>query len=160
MKRLTLIFACILFTFSTSLNAKVKPVCKIIPQTDLPIQMRKYNAKYIEGEISHEFYGTVISERKIIAVEFCFVSYNIWDEYLGRLNGVSIMEMPKDHIVYGTWTHNCYGDFGFHTGFVFLNKVRYEDGEIWISDKNEVLQELRKFDENFDMAKLERKEDE
>ena len=161
MKRETFITICILIIFSISLNAGVKPVCKIIPQTDGPVEINKYNAKYVEGSIRHEIYYTSLSERKIVALEFGFISYDIWDEYIGHLNGLTISDLkPMHKLMWKSWTHNCYYDFAFHTGFAYINKIRYENGEIWVSDKDVVLEEIRKFDENFDMTKLERKEDE
>lgn len=163
MIRQIIIFICFWIVTSVSAGTRTKPVSKIITQPNPQIQIKSYDAQYKEdgateeGCIYHKIQYISNVNKKIVALEFGFVSYDIWNEYLGKIGGIVIENIkPRERYPIETsWAQDCQRDHAFHTGFVYVDKIRFEDGEIWISEKEVVLQELRKFDENFNVERLE-----
>jgi hypothetical protein len=161
-KAILLTIACLFFVnFHVG---RIKPVCHIIQPEEPPIKIDKYEAEYKSGKgvgeegIHHELNYQNMTSRKVVAVEFKFVSYSIWDEYLDTLSGLRIKDIwpyttgqiPDD----AHWIQKCVRDFSFHTGFVFLSRVRFENGDIWTADRDMVLSKIRDFDITFDASEL------
>ena len=57
------------------------------------------------------------------------------------------------------WVARAYADFSFLTGIAYINKVRFDNGEIWSADLDAVADEMRKIEEDFDVERLEEKPD-
>lgn len=149
---------------SISINGKkIKPVSKIIVQRDCPIEITSYDAKYKSGGkytregIHHSLRWKNSSEKVIVAVQFGLVSFNVWNNFLDRMNGVNIENLPPGKEDMGTWIARAYADFSFLTGFSYVSKVRLEDGTIWNCNLEEIKAELQKVEEEFDIKNLQGK---
>lgn len=54
----------------------------------------------------------------------------------------------------GFWVATASADFQFLTGVVYVAKIRFEEGEIWSVDLEEIAKELREIEKGFDVSKL------
>lgn len=146
--------------FGTAQVMAIEPETKVMAQPGAPLQITAYNAAYEEGGrystegIHHTVSYKSIADRPIVAAQIGLVSFDIWNEFLDRTNGVTIEDLAPGATKQGTWVARAYSDFAFHTGVAYVAKVRFADGSIWSADLQAVAQELRKIQADFDVAKL------
>lgn len=137
-----------------------KPVTIVVEQTDAPLTIRAYDASYSEGGrystkgIRHEVTYSNTSGRKIVASQIGLVSFSIFNKFLDRTGGIDMDDIEPNATADGTWVASSYADFSFHTGIAYVARVRFEDGEVWEADLDEVTRALRKIESDFDVAKL------
>ena len=161
MKRWILIFSIIINSQAFALS----PTAKIISQTSAPVTITKYDAEYRErtnyslGGIHHKVSYKNTGKQTIEAIQFGLVSFNIWNEFIGSLAGISMKSNDPGDTENGAWIDNAYGDFAFHSGFAYVKKIRYADGTIWKADLEEIRKELAKIQADFDVKSLEPKRD-
>lgn len=168
MKRHLLPLIAVLFLYcAPAIGQRAKAETKIIAQPTAPIKITSYGAvyygsssTYVERGIHHEVEYENTSARKIVAIEFGLVAFDIWNEYLDRTGGITMTPLEATAKNKGEWVASRYADFSFHTGVAYVSKVRFEDGEIWVVDTNAVLLEMRKIQKDFDVSKLKKKPDE
>ena len=55
----------------------------------------------------------------------------------------------------GAWVANALAESAFYTGVAYVSKVRFEDGEIWTADNDEVLSQLREIEQDLNIETLE-----
>ncbi len=121
----------------------------VIDQPGSPINIVSYESGLARGSrislrgeppvaIQHQLrYGNARNET-IVAVQFGFVSFNVFDEYLSHYAGLAISDLaPATEHEY-RWVFEGTADFSFLTGAVFVRKVRFESGEIWEANLEEV----------------------
>ncbi|WP_445666773.1 hypothetical protein [Fodinibius sp. AD559] len=89
-----------------------------------------------------------------IAIEFGFVSFNIFNEYLGITNGIAMVRLEGREGNSGTWVHETPSGFSFYTGIAYVNKVRFENGEIWEADSEIIIDTLKEIKSDFDSSIL------
>lgn len=153
----------------------IEPVSIIVRQVESPIKILDYSAKYPHeafgkpsiDEISHKLEYENIGDKFIVAIRFKFISFNVFNEYLDSFHVYAIeniatkLEERREKREEGytvkvpikkkeTWGQNCYEDFTFLTGIVFVEKVRFEDGTFWKANYDEVMAEVEKIQQNFD----------
>lgn len=140
---------------------------RIISQSNSPVKINSLSAVYIstssrytERGIHYELDYENVSTRPIVAVEFGLVAFDIWNEFLDRTGGITMMPLAANQTAKGEWVASRYADFSFHTGVAYVNRVRFSDGEIWFADTAAVLLEMRKIQKDFDASKLKKKTDE
>jgi len=139
----------------------VEPVAKIIAQKAAPLIITSYSAVYLEGGrynasegIRHAVEYKNTTDRTIIAVQIGLVSFDVWNEFINRTNGVSIKDILPGASEKGIWVARAYADFSFLTGFAYVSKVRFSDGTIWSADLDAIAEEMRKIERDFDIQKL------
>ena len=139
----------------------IEPIYKIIIQSNSPLEITSYSAKYQKGRgsysrdgIRHRAEYRNKSGRRVVAVQIGFVSFNVFNEFLDRMHGVSITEINPNQLEKGTWNATALADFSFLTGVAYISKVRFENGEIWRADLEYITEELRKIEEEFDISML------
>lgn len=149
----------ILLLFMVSSNAIVEK-CIIVKQDDSPIEIQRFSCSY-ENNINYNLLYQNITDKRIKAVRFSFVSFNVFNEYLHTIKGLVIEDIdPNQASKKATYTDNCYGDFSFLTGIVFVDSARFGDDTIWQANKKLILQEIKKIQDNFEPAMLEEKKPE
>lgn len=137
----------------------------IISQKNIPISITGYAAEYQEGNkyelagIHHKVKYKNTGTKKIEAIQFGLVSFDVWNEYLNKTLGLSLAANDPGDSENGTWVTRTYEDYAFLTGLAYVNKIKYSDGTIWKADLNEVKSELLKIQKNFDVNELEAKPD-
>jgi hypothetical protein len=161
MRSIIIILVSLLFCFSGSYAQKS---ARIISQPDSPVKITSYQADYQRGStyqregIQHEVKYQNISQKKIVAVQIGFVSFDIWNEFLDQTNGVSMDKVSPGEDESGTWIATVYSDFSFYTGIAYVSKVRFDTGEIWLVNIDTIAQELKKIEKDFNVANLKKKE--
>ena len=80
--------------FYTNLFSQGKTI--IIKQKDVPVKITKYNATYQRADtynnegIKYELDYQNIYIKNIIAVEFGFIAFDVWNEYMNKMVGLTI----------------------------------------------------------------------
>jgi hypothetical protein len=153
MKRVLLVLLMVMVIGNAwALNTTIAP----IKQKNLPIeyidcsggtqsisQMIQYNIKYLST-----------AEDQIEAIEFGFVSYGVWGDLLDFSYGFGGDSTRPGERMKKTW--NMPRDKGYEiaSGYIFLNRIHYENGKTWTADRNEIQSELSKIRPGFDLNKL------
>ncbi len=149
-----------LFAFIGSQGAALEPVTRTVDLPGAPLEITSYTAVYQEGgRYTTEGIRHVVNYRNrgnkaIVALQLGLVSFNVFNEFIGRTNGVDISEVDMGEAKQGQWVDRAYGDFAFLTGVAYVSKVRFSDGEVWEADLAQVAQELSKLERDFDVARL------
>ena len=140
------IFVCLIL-ISSILSAQLRET--IINHLDCPIRISKFNAVYSKGNNSEQkglnlrvhFYNQ--SQKSITAVEIGFISYDIWDNYLGLITGLQVEKLDRREETNKIWIDNSDDAYTFFTGFAFVSRVRYSDGEFWKGSLEHVANKIR-----------------
>jgi hypothetical protein len=170
-------FAFLAALFLSAGAQAIKPVAITVVQPDSPVLIRSYEAHYSRGSssgvvrvpegINHELVYENETDRRIVGVKFGLVSFSLFNEFIGKMGGISTETLAPDGISKGKetyretgkWIQRRRGSFAFFTGVAYVSKVRFEDGEVWSADLETVMEELEKIEEGFDEARLTEEEE-
>ena len=143
---------------------------KIFNQPNSPIKIVQYEAEckeahilgnYSRDEIHHKVAFLNISPQKVVAVKINLLSFNVFNEFMNRESGYAVTDMstftrmydpnnPSRNYLYstkGTWIANlARKNSNFYLGASYISKVRFENGEIWLSDLNNIARQIRSID--------------
>ncbi len=143
----------------------IEPVAKIIAQKGSPIEITSFSAAYQpdgtyqrEG-IRYEVKYKNIGDKEIVAVQMGLVGFDIWNEFMDRTGGIAIENIKPGASEEGTWVASAYAEFSFLTGFAYISKVRFSNGQIWEANLESIANEMRKIEKGFDVEKLKGKPD-
>lgn len=151
---------CFLFTLSISLYAEKAIILK---QEEAPLKITGYTTKYLSYErerITHSVNYLNVSEQKIVALRFGFVAFDAFNEFLDKFGGFTIEDVIVKKEKKGRWAQSPYGVSTFKkygTGIIYVDKVRFEDGTIWASNKEDILPQIQEIQEGFTADMLEEK---
>ncbi|MDP1570374.1 MAG: hypothetical protein Q8L86_10245 [Vicinamibacterales bacterium] len=141
-------------------EAQPKPTTTVVAQHDAPVTISSYTAQYRERSqyaaegVHHSVKYQNSSGRTIVAIQFGLATFDVWNEFLNRTNGIALETVTGGRSQSGTWIANPLRAFTFLTGVAWVSKVRFEDGEIWTADEKTVLEALRAIEADFDAARL------
>lgn len=134
--------------------SQLKPMHRIVndPEASVEIVSYKWKKKAVSvrdgatrSVIQHEVkYKSLHDTRPISAVEFGFVSFSAWDEFLAHQTGTHV-DILFQHEETAKWISHL-GDFRedrMYSGFVYVSRIRWSDGEIWTSDRSAVRDAVR-----------------
>ena len=109
------------------------------------------NNKFLWADegIAHVVEYRNITERKIVAVVFGLLAFDIFNESQDVVQGWSLDGLEPDVSESGTWTRRSNMEEAFHTGMVYVAKVRFENGEIWRADLEDIVKQIQKVEEDF-----------
>lgn len=136
-------------------------VAIIVDQPNSPIKITRYNAEYRSGTggtnkgINHQIRYINSSERKVMAVQVGLVSFNIFNQFINKMNGVDMSDSDPGKERRATWVARASADFSLLTGVAYVAAVRYENGDIWEANNDVILEELRLIEDDLDAAILE-----
>ena len=142
-----------------SVNGQQRQV-RILEQADSPVNVLSCSGIYLTGGtytsrgINYTAEYQNKSTRTILAVEVVFVSFDVWNTYLGIFGGLDMDALQPGKKRKGGWATSPYGDFSFWSGAAYIGKVRFEDGEIWKADLVGIAQEIQKIESDFDIKRL------
>lgn len=161
MSKQTVIVVAVLVLLSISVFA-ITPKSIVVKQPNSPVSIDSYSGKYKSGDtygkgkgIQHKVSYSNASNRTIVAIRLGFVSFDIWNEKLDKTGGITIEKIPPGKTDKGTWVTRSYGSFTFLTGVAYVDRVRFEDGEIWKSDPDLIVEEIQNIQEDFEASQLE-----
>jgi hypothetical protein len=150
----------ILAACTATATAQLKPSTRMVAQPDAPVAITSYNAAYRERSqystegIHHSVKFQNKGTKTVVAVSIGLVSFDVWNEYMERTNGLSTDTIQAGKEDSGTWVAAPYRGFSFLTGVAFVHRVRFDDGSIWVANNETVLEELRKIEKDFDESRL------
>lgn len=167
MKRYTSLFSLIILTALLAtpvLGQDTRTI--IVDQPDSPISITKFSAEYQERDSYQsegvrqdvEFENT--SSRNVVALEFGFVMFSVFNEFLDTASGVTLDDLEAGESDDGAWVTDFLNAFTFHTGVAFMRQLRYENGEIWEADMSVIEERVQKIQSEFDASQLEKDEGE
>ena len=82
------------------------------------------------------------SSKPIEALSFRMLFYDVFNRYLDTFGGIMIRKIMVEQGGRGGWKPRIYDDWSTHTIMIFLDRVRFEDGTIWIRDEADITKEL------------------
>lgn len=145
-------------------SAQLRPATRVVVQPDAPVAITNYTAayrersQYISQGIHHSVKYQNKSDKIVVAIQVGLVSFDVWNEFLERTNGLSTDTIQPGKEDGGTWIASPYHGFSFLTGVAFINRVRFDDGSIWTANHDTILEELRKIEKDFDASRLEKQD--
>jgi hypothetical protein len=126
----------------------------IVIQPNSPVGITEYKAEFEQANaangINHVLSYTNRGRQKISAVRFGLVAFDVFNGFLGKIEGVAMSDVNVNRSHKGNWIHTPPTAFSFLTGVAYVDTVRFEDGTIWQADPETVVEELRKIDKGFD----------
>ena len=156
----------LIFISTLLLSVTIYAESNIITQLNSPLQILNYEAleveavEFITDKIIHKMIYKNVSNKKITAIEFAFISFNVWGEPFDYFTGISFRPLQPDsqrQCIYESEIHTV---TKFDSGYVFVLRVKNEDNNIWEADIEKVLEILKakkyKIDE-FDIKKWNKK---
>jgi len=152
-----------LFSAAAPVPQSLRSDARIVEQVDAPIQVTAYRAEYAKRSndapegIRHEVEYRNRSTQKIVAIQFGLVSFDLWNEFLARTAGLSTELISPRARERGAWSTPNDSAFAFHTAVVYVDRVRFESGEIWIADRDAIVTAMRAIQKDFDPANLNKK---
>lgn len=133
---------------------------RVLNQSAVPVEITEYTARYqarsryqSEG-IRHEVSYRNASDKKIVAIQFGLLAFNIFNEFQDRLGGFTIENVGIGESESGAWVASALAEAAFYTGVAYVDKVRFEDGVIWSADEDEILEQIREIESDLDAEAL------
>ena len=133
---------------------------RILAQVGAPVVISIYVAMYQphgangrEG-IQHTVRYRNVSKRKIVALQFGLLAFDIFNEFQDRLGGYTIQDVGPGEETFGTWLANARAESAFYTGVAYLSKVRFEDGEVWSADLDNIAKQVQEIEVGFSVESL------
>ena len=113
---------------------------KFINQPNCPVKIKFYRAPFNSGIVKENRHSLGIiknSPKQIFAIQINVMLFDIWDEYeytivsnhrdVGNETSFDWTETAKEHTM---------------TNVAYINKVRFNDGTIWMSNRNDITKGL------------------
>ena len=123
-------------------------ITREIKFSDDPVEILETSATLVEQKYGKELYCHMKyvnrSDNAIDALSFRMLFYDVFNEYLDTISGVSISKLPPGETGYSSWKVNIYREWSTHTMIVFLDRIRFADGTIWRRSEAEITLELNK----------------
>jgi len=125
----------------------------VIEQPGSPIDIVSYESGLARGSrismrgsppvaIQHQLRYANPGTELIVAVQFGFVGFSVFDEFLSHYAGLAVDDLePAGEDEY-RWVFEGTADFSYLTGAVFVRKVRFESDRIWEADMDAVAESL------------------
>jgi hypothetical protein len=144
----------------------VERVYRIANQPDSPVKIVKYEAQLQQGGGEYwnggqqGVYQTVeyenVSGRQIVAVQFSFFTFDVWNEPMTSMSYSSIYSTGElvgeksdivEDIAPGNSNRlvnmpNLANPNLFLTGIAGVTKVRFADGEVWTAESKDIVMQL------------------
>ena len=133
---------------------------RILVQEGAPIVISAYSAMYQRrGSYSREGIRHVlayrnVTKRKIVALQFGLLAFDIFNEFQDRLGGYTIQDVGPGATADGAWVASARAESAFYTGVAYLSKVRFEDGEVWSADLDDITKQVQEIEAGFSVASL------
>ncbi|NKB89685.1 MAG: hypothetical protein GKS06_15830 [Acidobacteria bacterium] len=144
---------CLAFSFSTA--AFAQEVNHVVVQPGAPVKVIELEAEF-KGE-GKDFLGNYspdrididikfenVAEARVHAVRFGVISYNVFDEFMSRRTATSTknLDPAKDRELRWQSFPPRTEAFTFLTGIVYVDTVRFANGEIWRVDQATLAQQI------------------
>ena len=133
-------------------KAALQPSSVIVAQPGTPVRITSYDSAYHvdngQQGIHHSLEYESATEREVVAVRLALVSFDIWNEPLGRIRGTTIRTLGPGTGHQCKWLERDFGTpsyaQAFGTGVAYVQSVRYGNGEVWSADDEAVRSRISK----------------
>jgi len=137
------VLACLLLVgVSYIVVAELQRVYVIVNHANAPVTITAFGKYKYEDDthISSVVEYTNTTGRDIEALAITMVYFDAFNEREDGVRGISTDTLPAGQQDKGAWS--TYGNPGFvKTAMAFVSAVRFADGEVWLADMEDVLQE-------------------
>lgn len=126
-----------LFGFFAHSSVQAQGRHKVLPQDGSPVTVVAYDAEFwgtgsgMGDGVNHDLRFRNDSERGVVAVKFGFLCYDVFNDFQDEAEEIVIRDLSP-----GDTTRYSFRSFppapaSFYTGFIYVRKVRFLDGEVW-----------------------------
>ena len=141
----------------------LKPEHRIVEQADAPVQVTSYRTEYLkrtaesqEG-LRHDLDYRSRTDQRIVAIQFGLVGFDVWNEFLDRNAALASDPLDARGRERNSWFTPTSSGVAFFTGVVYVERVRFANGEIWTADLEAVLTAMRAVQKDFPADELTKK---
>ena len=89
---------------------------------------------WLDEGIIHRVEYRNTTERKIIAIVFGLLAFDVFNELQDNCHGYVLEGLEPGVLAKSGWLRRPSTEWAFYTGVAYVVKVRFEDGEIWEAD--------------------------
>ncbi|MBC8277649.1 MAG: hypothetical protein H8E46_05410 [FCB group bacterium] len=132
-----------LLSLSKSLPAQAK--LNILPQRTSPVKIEKYETQfktppeYRYGAVVHKIAFKNITRQLVDAVQFRIISFDVFQGYQSQIALICTEPLMPGMPVRGEWYNDYEEAFMFGRGILYVEKIKYSDGQLWIADQENIL---------------------
>ena len=141
----------------------LKPDHRIVEQTDAPVLVTAYRTEFLkrtseapEG-LRHDIEYRSRTDQRIVAVQFGLVTFDVWNEFLERTPALASDALAARGRERSSWFTATTSGGAFYTGVVYVERVRFANGEIWTADLETVVAAMRAIQKDFAADQLSKK---
>ena len=160
---LPLVLTLSVLSLSSSDSQGLKPDHKIVEQADAPILVTAYRTEFLkrtneasEG-LRHDIDYRSRAGQRIVAVQFGLVSFDVWNEFLERHAALASEAIDANGREKSSWFTPTSAGGAFYTGVVYVERVRFANGEIWTADLPAVATVMQAIQKDFTTEQLTKK---
>ncbi len=129
------------------------PITRTLDQPDVPVSLTAYEADYdgvrlfqADG-IRHQVNFLNTSDRDVVAVKVRFVMFSVFYDVIDEVG-----EVVLDRLAAGTsdddaWTNDPPNASTFYVGAAYVDKVRFDNGDIWEANADNIEKQLARIEE-------------
>jgi hypothetical protein len=141
----------------------LRPEHRIVDQPDAPVHVTAYRTELLkrtaesqEG-LRHDIEYRSRTDQRIVAIQFGLVGFDVWNEFLDKNAALASGSLDARGRERSSWFTPTAAGVAFFTGVVYVERVRFANGEIWTADQDAVLTAMRAVQKDFDAQHLQRK---
>ncbi len=147
--------------FTKSILNLIETKSSIITQSSCPIKIKQYRSVAVEDDSIDRTYGILHGlvfrnegPKLVVAVRFKVVSINAVHELIGVHDAwhltLMISYLPQvskegEGVERAIWLQPADDAFAFQYGLVFVDKIAFSDGTVWVNTSSAVITELKKY---------------
>ena len=146
----------VLLSLNESLSAQAK--LNILPQRTSPVKIEKYETQfktppeYKYGAVVHKIAFKNITRQLVEAVQFRIISYDVFEGFQNQIALVCTEPLMPGMPLRGEWYNDYEEAFMFGQGILYVEKIKYSDGQIWHADQENILFSVK--DAHVDLKQL------
>ena len=157
-----LFVAFIFLNIQNMYSQEVKPEIKFINIANAPLTINQVGAAYyyenFQAGIKCFVKSKITSQKKIIGFAYDVVFYSIFNDFLGWKRGANIKIIkPGEEYKYEWVSTDVPSAFLYHTAIFYPAAFRFEDGEVWKVNIEDVKNEIKKINPGFDLTFFDKK---
>jgi hypothetical protein len=143
----------------------LKPEHRVVEQPEAPVQVTGYRTEYLKRTAEapegfrHDLEYRSRTDQRIVAVQFGFVSFDVWNEFLERHAALASDALDANDRKRSSWFTATSSGVAFLTGVVYVERVRFASGEIWSADLASVVKAMQTVQQGFTAEQLTKKRD-
>lgn len=133
---------------------------RIVDQPDAPVLVTSYRTELLKQTVEapaglrHDLEFRNRGEQRVVAVQLGLVAFDVWNEFLERHAALSTDGLDAGGRKRGSWFTATDSGIAFLTGVVYVERVRFADGQIWAANLDTVVTAMRAIQQDFTAEQL------